>query len=169
MNLAIRVRLYFSVSDKPMLFVFWPWWRHQMETFSALLVICGHRWTPLTKEWHGALMFSLICAWINGWGWWFETPSRPLWRHCKVRVRQAYAICILTYCFPLPVPSRSTTNCSSNDSLWAFPRTDWWTGCWVGNSSLRVSWILRTTLLTSRNVILIWWIRRTMACRYGKI
>ena len=35
------------------------WWRHQMETFSALLAICG--------QWRGALMFSLICVWINGW------------------------------------------------------------------------------------------------------
>ena len=31
-------------------------------------------------------MFSLFCAWRNGlskqsWGWWFETPSRSLWRH----------------------------------------------------------------------------------------
>ena len=29
----------------------------------------GHRWIPRTKamQWHGALMFSLICAWINTW------------------------------------------------------------------------------------------------------
>ena len=33
-----------------------------------------------------------ICAWINAWvnkqsrGWWFETPSRPLRRHCNVLV-----------------------------------------------------------------------------------
>ena len=44
---------------------------------------------PIPKgQWRGALMFSLICAWINGWvqqssGWWFKTPSRPLWRHCN--------------------------------------------------------------------------------------
>ena len=25
------------------------WWRHQMETFSALLAICGPRWIPRTK------------------------------------------------------------------------------------------------------------------------
>ena len=41
-------------------------------------------------QWCGALMFSLICAWINSWvkqwwGWWFETPSRSLWRHCNER------------------------------------------------------------------------------------
>ena len=48
------------------------WWRHQMETFSALLAICAGN-SPVIGEflqkagWHGALMFSLICAWINGW------------------------------------------------------------------------------------------------------
>ena len=27
-----------------------------------------HRWIPSTKsQWSGALMFSLTCAWINGW------------------------------------------------------------------------------------------------------
>ena len=48
------------------------WCRHQMETFSALLVICAGN-SPVTAEfpahkgqWLGALMLSLICAWING-------------------------------------------------------------------------------------------------------
>ena len=40
------------------------WWRHQMKTFSALLVICVGN-SPV--QWRGALMFSLICVWINGW------------------------------------------------------------------------------------------------------
>ena len=44
--------------------------------------------SPHKGQWRGALMFSLICAWMNGWinnreGRWFETPSRPLWRHCN--------------------------------------------------------------------------------------
>ena len=34
-----------------------PWWHHQMETFSALLAIYAVT---------GALVFSLICDWING-------------------------------------------------------------------------------------------------------
>ena len=48
------------------------WWRHQMETFSALLAICAGN-SPVTGkfpalcQWGGALMFSLICAWMNGW------------------------------------------------------------------------------------------------------
>ena len=48
-------------------------WRHQMETFSALLAICaGNYWSPVNSphkgHWRGALMFSLICVWIIGWG-----------------------------------------------------------------------------------------------------
>ena len=27
----------------------------------------GHRWIPHKGQWRGGLMFSLICAWINGW------------------------------------------------------------------------------------------------------
>ena len=48
------------------------WWRHQMETFSALLAICaGNSPVPVNSphkgQWRGALMFSLICTRINGW------------------------------------------------------------------------------------------------------
>ena len=42
------------------------WWRHQMETSSALLALCEGN-SPLIGQWRGALMFSLICAWTNGW------------------------------------------------------------------------------------------------------
>ena len=63
-----------------------PWWRHQMETFSALLA--GHRWIPCTKASDAELWWflqrlnkQLSKKW---WGWWFETPSRSLWRHCNV-------------------------------------------------------------------------------------
>ena len=49
-----------------------PWWRHQMETFSALLALCaGNSPVPVNSphkgQWRGALMFSLICARINDW------------------------------------------------------------------------------------------------------
>ena len=33
--------------------------------------------SPRKGKWRGALVFSLICAWTNGW---FETPWRSLWR-----------------------------------------------------------------------------------------
>ena len=69
------------------------WWRHQMETFSALLALCSGN-SPVTGEFPAQrpmtrrLMFSLICA-LNkrfskqSWGWWFVTPSRSLWRQCN--------------------------------------------------------------------------------------
>ena len=48
------------------------WWRHQRETFSALLALCagnspGPVNSPHKGQWRGALMFSLTCVWINGW------------------------------------------------------------------------------------------------------
>ena len=49
-----------------------PWWRHQMETFPALLALCAGN-SPVTGEfphkdqWRGALIISLIFAGINGW------------------------------------------------------------------------------------------------------
>ena len=49
------------------------WWRHQMETLSALLApfVRGIHRSPVNSphkvQWRGALMFSLICAWTNDW------------------------------------------------------------------------------------------------------
>ena len=57
------------------------WWRHQMETFSALLAGEFSAQRPTTRTF--GVFFDLR---LNGrlskqsWGWWFETPSRPLWR-----------------------------------------------------------------------------------------
>ena len=49
----------------------------------------GPRWIPLTKAGDAELWCffhlrpnkRLSKQW---WGWWFETPSRPLWCHCNV-------------------------------------------------------------------------------------
>ena len=48
------------------------WWRHQMETFSRNWpFVWGIHRSPVNSphkdQWRGALMFSLICVWINGW------------------------------------------------------------------------------------------------------
>ena len=69
------------------------WWRHQMETCSALLTFCVGN-SPVTSEfphegqWRGALMFPLIGG-LNkrlskqSRRWWFETPSCSLWHPCN--------------------------------------------------------------------------------------
>ena len=49
------------------------WWRHQNgNIFRVTGHLCGEftgdRWIPCTNgQWRGALMFSLIYVWINGW------------------------------------------------------------------------------------------------------
>ena len=69
------------------------WWRHQMETFSVLLDLCVGT-SPVTGEFpakrpmtQSSDVFSdlRLEKWLNEepWGWWFETPSRSLWRHCN--------------------------------------------------------------------------------------
>ena len=50
----------------------WSRWRHKMETFSTLLAIYAGNSTvtdefPHKGQWRRTLMFSFICAWINGW------------------------------------------------------------------------------------------------------
>ena len=62
-----------------------PRWRHQMETFSALLALCARNSPVSVNSVHkgqgrGALIFSLICArkndWIN------SREAGDLRRHC---------------------------------------------------------------------------------------
>ena len=86
------------------------WWRHQIETFSALLAICAgiHRSPvnfPHKGQWRGALTFSDLC--LNkllskqSWGWWFETPSRPLWRHSNANSKGTRVLKFLSCCTSL--------------------------------------------------------------------
>ena len=77
----------------------WSWWRHQMETISALLAICAWN-SPVTGQWRVALMFSLICAWINDWVNSREPGDlRRHYAHYDVIVMFDNIItCILRYC-----------------------------------------------------------------------
>ena len=49
-----------------------PWWRHQIETFPRHWpFVWGIHQSPVNSphkgQWCGALMFSLICVWMNDW------------------------------------------------------------------------------------------------------
>ena len=62
----------FYIMEESLWDIFQSWWRHQMETFSALLALyAGNSPVPVNSphkgQWRGALMFSLICAWIIDW------------------------------------------------------------------------------------------------------
>ena len=77
-----------------LLISYWSWWRHQMETFSALLAICAGNspvpgefpaQRPVTRSFD--VFFDLR---LNkrlskqSRDWWFETPAWSLWRHRNV-------------------------------------------------------------------------------------
>ena len=72
------------------------WWRHQMETFSALLALSAGN-SPVTGEFPSRrpvtrsfdVFFDLRLnkrLSESSRRWLFETPSRPLWCHCNVVV-----------------------------------------------------------------------------------
>ena len=66
------------------------WWRHQMETFSALLALCAGN-SPVTGDFPAqravTRKFDVFFDQRpnkrlskQSWGWWFETISRSSWR-----------------------------------------------------------------------------------------
>ena len=88
--LVLKIAL-FRMKTKHFYISLGSWWRHQIETFSALLAICAGN-SPVPGEFPAKrpvtrsfdvffdlnLNKRLSKQW---WGWWYETPSRPLWRH----------------------------------------------------------------------------------------
>ena len=65
-----------------------PWWRHQMETFSALLALCEGiggfpSQRPVTFSFDVFFDLRLHTRLSKQQRrLWFETPSPSLWRHC---------------------------------------------------------------------------------------
>ena len=81
------------------------WWRHQMETLSALLALCAGN-SPVTSEFPSQrpmprsfdVPFDLRLN--NGWSQqsrrrWLDTPSSSLWRHCN----GVFFVTIISYVF----------------------------------------------------------------------
>ena len=89
-----------------------PWWRHQMEPFSALLAICAGN-SPVSGEFSAQrpmtrsfdVFFDLRKnkrLSKQSWGWWFETLSRPLWRHCNDNDHQWNGPLVRACCLTAP-------------------------------------------------------------------
>ena len=89
---CVWVSYYFLILKCPI----YPWWRHQMKTFSALLAICAGN-SPVPGEFPAQrpvvrifddFLDLRLNKWLSKqlWGWWFEMLSCPLWRHCNVRI-----------------------------------------------------------------------------------
>ena len=82
-----------------------PWWRHEMETFYALLSLCAGN-SPVTGEFPVQrpvtqsfdVFFDLR---LNkrlskqSLGWCLETPSRSSWRQCNAFSIQLYHIAVI--------------------------------------------------------------------------
>ena len=97
-NLSLpKLQLNFNDSFLKLVLTPFAWWRHQMETFFALLDSCAGNspvpgefptQRPVTQSFD--VFFDLrlnkrLCK--QWWGWWFETLSRPLWRHRNGKIR----------------------------------------------------------------------------------
>ena len=98
------------------------WWRHQMEAFSALLTICAGN-SPVPGEFPAQrpvtqsfdIFFDLRPnkrLSKQSWGWWFETLSPSLWRHCNEWPMSRYDIIKLgTWWHQAVTPSHLLNQC----------------------------------------------------------
>ena len=116
-----------TIQDIPAKLILNSWWRHQMETFSALLAIYAGTFPvagefptqrPVTRSFD--VFFDLR---LNkrlrkqSRGWWLETLSRPLWRQCNVKCRKILKSCmVITFCLCQSLPTMLMP-------AWYFPRS----------------------------------------------
>ena len=109
----VRFLLYFvlnkiSFTEQTLILSFFSWWRHQMETFSALLAICAGNspvpgefpaQRPVTRSFDAFFDLHpnkrLSKLW---WGWWFDTLSCSLWRHRNVERKQSSITTLILEC-----------------------------------------------------------------------
>ena len=111
-------------------FYLYPWWSHQMETFSTLLAICAGNTLvnsefptqrPATGSFDVFFDLRLNKRWSKRWwGWWFETPSWALWCHCNaLRVNYYYTNVSSTALLPVESPWTTwVTTCMK--PVWSF-------------------------------------------------
>ena len=122
---------YFSPNTKSFVSII-TWWRHPMETFSALLAICARN-SPVTGEFFAQkrvtrsfdISFDLRLdkRLSKQWsGWWIETPSRPLWRHCNALEQLQTGTAgrsLMTMCWPART---CTVVIAAPRAIWCYTR-----------------------------------------------
>ena len=95
------------------------WTKHDNGNISALLAICAGNspvigefppQKPVTRSFD--VFFDLNKQLCNQWwGWWFETPSHPLWRHCNEFACSLWKLTATVLC-------RSLSNFKAIPSCW---------------------------------------------------
>ena len=125
------------------------WWRHQLEAFSALLAIyVGNSPVPdafpakrpVTRSFdaffdlHPNKRFSK-----QWWGWWFDSPSCPLWRHRNGANISGYAVIsvVMSAC-----PTHRHSGNSVHKSRQLIENSERWK--WLVIKSARKWWIVKT-------------------------
>ena len=64
-------------------------WKYFPRYWPFVREFTGHRWIPRTKASDAELWCFFSIGALNkrlskqSWGWWFETPTLSLWRHCN--------------------------------------------------------------------------------------
>ena len=98
-----------------------------METFSALLALCAGN-SPVTGEFlarrpvtrSSDIFYDLrLIKRLSKqyWSWWFETPSRPLWRHSNELHTDKVAICDCRNLWPCRVSQFMTQSVAICDNV----------------------------------------------------
>ena len=110
------------------------WWRHQMETFSALLTLCAVNslvtaefpsQRPVTRGFDVFLDLRLNKLLSKqSRSWLFETPSQSLWRHCNILSVNDLKWPFLSMCLTY--------------KIWHFFDTDYING-WVQDCSISIA------------------------------
>ena len=98
-----EIRYWDSVDILRARMCFWNAWCYQVETFSALLALCVGT-SPVTGEFPSPRPVTRLNKRLGkqSWGWWFETPSRPLWRHSNGALISLS--CKLCFCLSIKFP-----------------------------------------------------------------
>ena len=109
-----------------------PWWRYQMETFSASLALCVGNSTvtsdfpsqrPVTRSFHVFFDLCLNKRLSKQSGRrWFETPSRSLWRHSN---GDGLVVTVASF-----VPRHTFARATTAQLLWHVQNCDLVVTCW---------------------------------------
>ena len=129
------------------------WWRHQMETFFRVTGhLCGEYPVPgeFSAQSPVTLSFEILLDLrLNkrlskqSWGWWFETLTRPLWRHSN-EIALISSDCVMTG-FVMSGTMFKITATPSEFSVQSFGSRlflnliPWWRSWWIWPQRIRLS------------------------------
>ena len=98
------------------------WWRHQMKRFPRHWpFVRGIHRSPVNFPAQRPVIRSFGVFFDlrpneqlskQSWGWWFETPSRLLWRHCTSHSKVSTVQALMCVCYTCGYLSISAMTCS---------------------------------------------------------